>query len=352
MTLRDGREFEAKVVGTDPKSDLAAIRLKGSLRSHPAELRRLVVSCVSASRPGHRQSLRHWPDGDHGHRVGATGRADMGIVDYEDFIQTDAAINPGNSGGALVNMRGELVGINTAIFSRTGGYQGVGFAIPSDMIHPILDSLVKDGKVSRGFLGIGIQTVDSDLAQALNLGTKRGVLVSQVQDGSPAKAAGLQRGDVITAVNDNKVKDSSQLRNRIASHRPGSKVTLTVLRGKEIRTLTATLKDLAGSTADAGSPVEPKAESLSGISVSGISPQMRSQYDLPATLKGVIVTDVDPSSRAARAGLRPGDVILEVNRNKVDSASAFAKASKKAGNVMALLVYRDDSTVYLAIRNK
>jgi serine protease Do len=241
VTLADGTEYDAKVVGVDKQSDLAVVQMQGDVPKLKAisfgdsSKIRLAQPVLAVGDPfGVGQTVTMGI-------VSAKGRASVGIEDYEDFIQTDAAINPGNSGGALVDLRGDLIGINTAILSRSGGYQGVGFAIPSNMAKPIMDALVKDGKVSRGYLGVGLRDLTRELAQEHKLTATRGVLVEQVVPASPADKAGLQVEDLIVAVDGGAVTDRDHLRNAIAMKGAGAKVQLEVLRGKRTDTLTATL---------------------------------------------------------------------------------------------------------------
>jgi Do/DeqQ family serine protease len=237
VTLHDGTDFTAKVIGTDPKADLAVIQLEGKIPvlkplvfgdSHKLRLGEVVLAVGDPFGVGKSVTMGI---------VSAKGRSSMGIEEYEDFIQTDAAINPGNSGGALVNLKGELVGINTAIASPTGGYAGIGYAIPSNMASPIMDMLVKDGKVSRGYLGVNIATVTAQLAQQHKLGASRGALIAGVQDGSPASKAGLVEGDVVTAINGAEVRSSEVLHNLIATYKPGTTVDLEVARKTSGRTV-------------------------------------------------------------------------------------------------------------------
>ncbi len=235
VTLHDGREHEARLVGTDPKSDLAVLQLAGK----PGKLVPLPFADSSRLRLGEVVLAVGNPFGV-GQAVtmgivSATGRAAMGIVDYEDFIQTDAAINPGNSGGALVNLKGELVGINTAILSRTGGYQGIGFAIPTNMARPIMDALIKDGRVSRGWLGVTLAPLDADAAARARLGAARGVLVAQVGDDTPAARAGFTPGDVILAIDGAEVRDVGRLRNAVAIKGAGQTATFDVHRDGKVK---------------------------------------------------------------------------------------------------------------------
>ena len=244
VTLHDGSDHKAKVVGTDPKSDLAVLQLEGKLPaltplpiadSGKLRLGEVVLAVGNPFGVGQAVTMGI---------VSATGRASVGIAAYEDFIQTDAAINPGNSGGALVNMRGELVGINTAILSRTGGYQGIGFAIPSTMARQIMDMLVKDGKVSRGYLGVGLMPLDDEAASKLKLAPRSGVLVARVEDGGPAARAGLTAGSVITAVDGQAVHDYGKLRNLIAMTGCNHQVTLSVIENGKPRTVKVKLGEV------------------------------------------------------------------------------------------------------------
>jgi Do/DeqQ family serine protease len=250
VTLKDGTELSAKVVGADPKSDLAVLQLEGRL----PPLKPIAFGDSAAMRLGDLVLAVGDPFGI-GQSVtmgivSAKGRGSVGIEDYEDFIQTDAAVNPGNSGGALVNLRGELIGINTAIASKSGGYQGVSFAIPTNMARPIMDMLVKDGRVTRGYLGINIATVNAQIATSQKLGINRGVLVTAIQPDSPAAQAGLAEGDVVVALDGRPLRDASELRNQIAMGTVGAKVDLAVVRrggGKQtVRATLAALPDPQG----------------------------------------------------------------------------------------------------------
>lgn len=351
VTLSDGREFGADVVGTDPKSDLAVVRLEGDVSG----LEPLPFGNSAATRLGDVVLAIGNPFGV-GQTVtmgivSATGRSRVGIVDYEDFIQTDAAINPGNSGGALVNMRGELVGINTAILSRTGGYQGIGFAIPSDMARPIMKSLLEDGKVDRGWLGVVIQDLDKDLSQALQIPNGEGVLISDVAPDSPAAKAGLQRGDVVIEMDGQPATSTSRFRNRVAAHEPGSKVSLVVLRDGKKKQVSVTLGTLAKSPLAQSNAEIDDSGLLSGITVANLSADIRAKYNIPERItQGVLVTSVQPGSSADKARLRKGDVILELNRESVDSVAEFQQLHRKAKDSVLLLVYRDGATLYLALK--
>jgi serine protease Do len=356
VTLYDNREFDADVVGTDPKSDVAVIRLK----TPPADLKPIVIGDSSRIRLGDVVLAIGNPFGV-GQTVtmgivSAKGRTDMGIIvgGYEDFIQTDAAINPGNSGGALVNMEGQLIGINTAILSRSGGYQGIGFAIPTNMATPIMESLKKYGKVTRGWLGVSIQDLDHELATTMKLPTARGVLISDVQAGTPAQKAGLRRGDVVVKIDGRPVETTGNFRNAIALGGSGKKVSLEFYREGKLQTLGIELGEMPGdkpiASGQKSGPV-PAAGGLDGLSLSEITPEVQKRLDLPNDApKGLAVMRVAAGSPAARAGLRPGDVLLEVNRKPVTSVRDFEELYGKAKGNVLLLLYRAGSTVFVVVR--
>ena len=357
VTTSDKREFDATVVGTDPKSDLAVIKIKGS----PAGLVAAEFGDSSKLRLGDVVLAVGNPLGV-GETVtmgivSAKGRADLGIAAYEDFIQTDAAINPGNSGGALINTEGKVVGINTAILSRTGGYQGIGLAIPSSMAQPIMETLKQAGKVSRGFLGVGIQDIDHDLAVALKLTSPNGVLLTEVRGGGPGGKAGLSRGDVVTKVDGRAVTSTGQFRNLIASSGAKKRVSLEVMRDGKALSLAVDLGEVpddASEGASGSSPGTPHATSggaLDGVTLEELTPENRRTLGLSADVqKGVVITDLEQGSAAAKAGLRPGDVVLELNRAPVDSLGKFKELYAKASGDVLLLVHRRGGTVFLVVR--
>ena len=352
VVLYDKREYDAEVVGTDPKSDVAVIKLKNP----PSDLKPIAVGDSSQLRLGDVVLAIGNPFGV-GQTVtmgivSAKGRADVGIADYEDFIQTDAAINPGNSGGALVNMEGKLVGINTAILSRSGGYQGIGFAIPTNMAQPIMDSLKQYGKVTRGWLGVSIQDIDQDLSQTMKLPVARGVLLADVQAGSPAAKAGLKRGDAVVKVDGRAVESSGQFRNAIAAAGANRKVTLDLYREGKLVSVPASLGEMPQDGARASGPGgAPSQRDSDGLALSELTPEVRRSFgigdDVP---KGVVVTGIAQGSAAARAGLRPGDVLLEVNRKAVTSVRDFEDAYAKAKGNVLLLLYRRGATVFVVVR--
>jgi serine protease Do len=357
VTISDKREFDATVVGTDPKSDLAVIKIKGSPPglvaaefgdSSKLRLGDVVLAVGNPLGVGETVTMGI---------VSAKGRADLGITAYEDFIQTDAAINPGNSGGALINTEGKLVGINTAILSRTGGYQGIGLAIPSSMARPIMETLKQSGKVSRGFLGVGIQDVDHDLATAMKLPNPNGVLLTEVRSGGPGGKAGLSRGDVVTKVDGTTVTSTGQFRNLIASSGAKKKVTLEVMRDGKPRSLGVELGEVpdeageAGPAVQSGSPQATTGGALDGVTLEELTPEMRRTLGLGADVQhGVVITDLEQRSAAAKAGLRPGDVVLELNRAAVDSLAKFKELYAKATGDVLLLVQRRGGTLFLVVR--
>jgi serine protease Do len=344
VTLHDKREVEAKVIGTDPKSDVAVLRLKDTRRLRPISLGnsdqlRLGDVVLAVGNPfGVGQTVTMGI-------VSAKGRANMGIVDYEDFIQTDAAINPGNSGGALVNMRGELVGINTAILSRTGGNQGIGFAIPANMVRPIMASLIKQGKVVRGWLGVVIQEVDSDLAAALKLPTREGVLISDVSPTGPAAKVGMRRGDLVVKINGRPVDSTGALRNLVAAAGAGAKAKVEFYRDGRLQSATVALGELP---TDVTARVAPDRQE--GLTVVPLDRASKRRFNIPAQVNfGVVVERAVPGSPAGRAGLQPGDVILEVNRATIDSVGRFNQLYQGSRGRVLLLVHRRGSTMYVIL---
>jgi serine protease Do len=362
ITLSDGREFDADLVGADPQSDVAVIKIKG----RPSGLKPLAFGDSSSLRLADTVLAIGNPFGV-GQTVtmgivSATGRANLGIADYEDFIQTDAAINPGNSGGALLNVRGELVGINTAIASRTGGYQGVGFAIPSNMARTIMTSLKETGKVERGWLGVAIQPLDRELADAMGIDQAHGVLVADVTAGGPAKKAGILRGDVILSVDGREVRSTGELRNVVAANASGKTVTVSVMRNKQQQDIEVELGSVADNKEDprarGRSKDEPDARVsgkglLGGIGVAEVSKQARQRYEIPDKVEaGALVTQVDPRSAAGRAGIAPGDVIIQVDQTPVDDPGDFRDLAGKVGDAKSalLLISRASGTIFVLVK--
>ena len=288
--------------------------------------------------------------------VSAVGRASMGIAEYEDFIQTDAAINPGNSGGPLVNARGELVGVNTAIFSQSGGNMGIGFAVPSNMVRTILDQLVKSGRVVRGWLGVSIQDLSSDLASQFGVSDPKGVLVSDVLDGSPAKRAGLERGDVIVEFDGKTVENPTQLRNAVAQTAIGKKATVKFIRDKGARSVEVAIVEQPKTVAEAGS--EESGESatpaslLSDIEVRELNGELASRLGLSTGERGVVIVRIRSGTVADEAGLKEGDIILEVNRKPVPNVGAYERVASKVGKEQAvlLLIKRQGHTSFITLK--
>jgi len=356
VALTDGREFTAKVVGRDPQTDLAVIKVDAK------DLPAVTFADTSKIEVGDRVLAIGNPFGigetvtsgivsAKGRRVGIL--AD--VQGYEDFIQTDAAINPGNSGGALVDVDGRLVGINTAILSRNGGFQGVGLAVPANLVGQVTEGLVKNGKVVRGYLGLGIQSVTPALAESFNLKDNKGAIVAEVVNSGPADKAGVKEGDVVTAVNGQAITDANNLTMAVSSIAPGSKVTLDILRDGRKQQLTAKTGERPNSrsnrTKDALSSNDQDDEGvLNGVAVNDLDADTRTQLNLPARLKGAVITSVDPESAAARAGLREGDVILELNKQPVASAEQAVELSAKAeGRKTLLRLWSRGTTIFVVV---
>ncbi|AAM72675.1 MAG TPA: DegQ family serine endoprotease [Chlorobaculum sp.] len=345
----DNRKFKAKIVGTDPRTDLAVLKISGSglkpIAFGDSDKLRVGEWVLAIGSPLGENLARTVTQGI----VSAKGRVNVGVADYENFIQTDAAINPGNSGGPLVNIGGELVGINTAIASRTGGFEGIGFAVPSNMAYRVYTSLVKNGKVERGYLGVTIQDIDENIAKGLQLKSPEGVLVGTVMQGGPAARAGLKSGDVILEFNGRKVNSAAELRNRIAAMAPGSSAAIRINRDGAILTLNARLESLPDNATASARSTESKNELL-GFSVAPLTPELAGRLNLKADSRRIVVTSVSKSSRAFSVGLRPGDVVISVDKKPVDSVAAFNAIvkNKKRGDLLFLLVERGWSRMYFA----
>jgi serine protease Do len=354
VTLADKRTFGARIAGTDPKTDVAVLALEGQV---PADLPVVTLGDSDAQRVGDLVLAIGAPFGlDQTVTEGiisATGRSDVGVADYEDFLQTDAPINPGNSGGPLVNMQGEVVGMTSAIASSVGQAAGVGFAIPSNMIKALLGKLTAGQPIVRGQLGIGIQDVTRELADQFGMAEPRGVVISQVAKDSPAARAGLKIGDVIVRFAGEEIGNGRRLRNLVAGTAPGTKVTVELIRDGKPLTVTATVEAQAaapGAPAGAPEPASGRLEKL-GIAVEALTPELARQLQVDVT-RGVVITDVAPASGAAMAGLRKGDVIVEVNRAPVGSPGDLLQALSKAADSHAvlLLIKRQDASLFVVIR--
>jgi len=283
--------------------------------------------------------------------VSATGRANLGIEDYEDFIQTDAAINPGNSGGALVNDRGELVGINTAILAAgSGGNQGIGFAVPVNLARNVMDQIALHGSVTRAYLGVTVQEVTPAIAKAIGLDSPKGALVSRVSPNSPAQKAGLQSGDVILSMNGAPILESNQLRMSISMMGTSQAMKMQIFRNGKTQEVTAETAEMPGKKVERASTERGDSTgALEGVSVESLNPEMAQQAGVAPNTKGVVVTGVDPASAAASSGLKEGDVIQEVNHNKVSNSDEFAGAIQKSKGDSLLLVNRGGNKLYLAV---
>ncbi|MGH7857241.1 MAG: DegQ family serine endoprotease, partial [Candidatus Binatia bacterium] len=341
-------EYEAKVLGSDPKTDLALLQIEPErelprLRLGDSERMRVGSWVVAIGNPFGLQNTVT------AGIISATDRA-IGQGPYDDFIQTDASINPGNSGGPLLNLRGEVVGINTAIFSRAGGNLGIGFAIPSSLARPIVEQLRTKGKVVRGWLGVATQEVDEDLAESFGLEKARGALVSDVRRGSPADDGGIARGDVIVAYDGKPVASSAELPAAVAATPPGERVEVEVVRNGEKKTLEIEVGEMPVDVA--ARPAEGGAEGDLGLAVGPVTPDLAGRLDLPDA-GGVVVRAVRPGSPADEAGIRPGDVILEVDREEVESVEDFAETVRGSDRKSVLfLVQRGEATVFLALRRE
>jgi len=339
VTLNDGRHFSARLIGADPESDVAVVRIEGGqLSALPlADSDELQVGdfVVAIGNPfGLGQTVTSGI-------VSALGRSGLGIEGYEDFIQTDASINPGNSGGALVNLRGELVGINTAILAPGGGNVGIGFAIPVNMARQIMQQLIEYGEVSRGRLGISAQDLTPELAEALNIDTTRGTVIAQVEPGSPAESAGLAVGDILIAVNGKAITSSADVRNQLGLLRAGSTVELGVLRSGRQHTIRAEIEAPEAAHLE-GRLVHPR---LAGA----IFAERQEPLAERGQNAGVTVSEVEPGSAAWRAGLRAGDIILSANRQPARSLQAFRQALADQRQLL-LNLQRGSSAMFVLIQ--
>ncbi|MEI8102220.1 MAG: DegQ family serine endoprotease [Chlorobium sp.] len=347
----DNRKISAKVIGSDPKTDIAVIKVDEK------NLKPVIIGDSDKLRVGEWVIAIGSPLGENLARtvtqgiVSAKGRANVGLADYEDFIQTDAAINPGNSGGPLVNINGELVGINTAIASRTGGFEGIGFAVPSNMAKKVLTSLITTGKVTRAYLGVTIQDIDENLARAMNLKAGEGALVGTVIDGSPAAKYGIKTGDVILDFNGVRVTSSAVLRNAIASQSPGSTAKLHVFRDGSMKQFSIPLQEQsAKEPTSKRSASDDAVSTLLGFRGEELTAERAQKLKLKPGAGKVVVTAISPSSNAYRAGLRAGDIIYSLNKQDVRSYSEYSTlvSKVKKGDLVFILVGRGVSKIYFA----
>jgi serine protease Do len=355
------RKYKAKKVGTDPGTDVALLKIDEknlpAIAFADSEKARAGDIVLAVGNPfGLRQTVTMGI-------ISAVGRGGMGIVDYENFIQTDAAINMGNSGGALVDIKGQLLGINTAIFTRSGGNQGVGFAIPANLARDVMQSLREKGRVIRGYIGASVQPLTPELAEAMKLkGQPVGALVGEVAPNTPSQKAGIKTGDVITAVNGKKISDARELRLMIGSMAPGTKVQIQVNREGQAKTFDVELAEMPpGTTAEGGPEASPeesaqpeKTTVFGGVAVADITDDVRTALNLPKDIQGAVIAEIDSESPAGKAGLREGDVIQEVNKQPVKNAKDLVAISKKlkANEKILLRVYSQGRSGYVALEPK
>ena len=348
VTLSDGRELTAKVIGRDPKTDIAVLKVDAKdlptvpmADSDLVEVGDLVLAIGNPFGIGQTVTMGI---------VSATGRGNMGL-DYEDFIQTDAAINPGNSGGALVDVEGRLIGINTAILSRSGGNQGIGFAIPSNLAREVMHSLIADGRVTRGYIGVLIQDLTPALAKQFELDGVSGALVGDVTPNGPAAKAGIKSGDVIVAFNGKPVAQSRQLKLAVGLAKPGQTVPVKISRDGSTKTVQITIKPLPGDNEVAGNSAHGEdTGTLSGVAVDDLTSEVRSQMRVPASIKGALVVEVAPDSPAAEAGLQRGDIVQEINRKPVRDAQGLVELTRDPEDKTSLLrVWREGSSRFVVV---
>lgn len=338
VKLFDKRVFDGTIIGYDAKTDIAVIKIKAdglrAIKWGDSDKLKVGETVIAIGNPyGLNLTVTSGI-------VSATGRANVGISDYEDFIQTDAAINPGNSGGPLVNVKGELVGINTAIFSTTGGYQGIGFAIPSNMAKVVMDNLIKHKKVVRGWLGVTVMDVDPQMAKANNMKEVKGAVVTDVQEGSPADKAKITMKDIIITFDGKEVEDSAHLRNLVVSTPPGKTVKIEIIRNGKPYSVTATVGEL---------PAEKKVSLsdsvLAGIYVEDLTPKLRSQLGLPSRVNGVVISSIEQGAKAEGVLMR-GDVIVEINNQKINNSKDFAKVAAQTKGSATVWFYRNGRGLY------
>jgi serine protease Do len=354
------RKYKAKKVGTDSGTDVALLKideknLPGITFADSDKARAGDIVLAVGNPFGLRQTVTMGI-------ISAVGRGGMGIVDYENFIQTDAAINMGNSGGALVNIKGELLGINTAIFSRSGGNQGIGFAIPANLARDVMQSLREKGRVVRGYIGASVQPLTPELAEAMKLkGQPTGALVGEVAPKTPSEKAGLKTGDVITAVNGKKINDARELRLMIGSMQPGTRVQVEVNREGQKKTFDVELAEMPPGTTAEGAEATPeesaepeKTTVFGGVAVADITDDIRSALNLPKDIHGAVIAEIDADSPAGKAGLREGDVIQEVNKQPVKNAKDLVVITKKLkpSEKILIRVYSQGRSGYVALEPK
>ncbi|MGR3303585.1 MAG: DegQ family serine endoprotease [Candidatus Scalindua sp.] len=348
VKLSDKREFNAEIVGTDEQTDLAVIKIKGenlvAAKMGDSDILKQGQWAIAIGNPfglNHTVSVGV---------VSAIGRSGVGIANYENFIQTDAAINPGNSGGPLLNIDGEVIGINTAIFTRSGGYQGIGFAIPVNMAKAVLRDLIDKGKVTRGWLGVAIQDMNTSLAEQFGVAVTEGVLISDVQDDSPAKEAGFERGDILIEYDNKAMSDVNQLRNIVAQTEVGIEIKVKVLRKGNETVLTVKIGE---QPSDLFASAKSSIGRDLGMSVQNLTEELAKSFDFEGE-NGIVVSAVEPGSPAAQADVKEGDLIKEVNREKINNIKEFREALKSTekGKDILLLLRRGMHTRFVIIKSK
>ncbi len=349
VLLHNKKEYNGKVIGSDPKTEIAVVKIDArdlpTISWGDSDKLQVGEVVLAVGNPyGLNQTVTMGI-------VSALGRANVGIADYEDFIQTDAAINPGNSGGALVNVKGELVGINTAIFSTTGGYQGIGFAIPSNMVKSVMESLTKKGKVVRGWLGVSIQQLTPELAKQFKLKEDKGTLINDVVENSPAEKAGMKRGDIILEYNGKKTEEPYILRNMVANTLPGEEHIVKIMRDNKIMTLKVVIGELPSDLQQAMTGEYTNV--MKGVGVQDVTAEIAAKLRIPEKIKGVVVNDIDESSAAAGVLLQ-GDVIQEINRVKITDVKKYQEvvAKIKDDESVLLLIYRGGSSLFITLSNR
>lgn len=353
VTLLDKRMFKGRIVGADPKTDIAIVKIDAANLptipwgdSEKLQVGEFVLAIGNPYGLSHTVTMGI---------ISAVGRANVGIADYEDFIQTDAAINPGNSGGPLVNIKGELIGINTAIFSKTGGYQGIGFAVPTNMVRPLMSQLIQKGKIIRGWLGVTIQEMTPEIAQKFGLEKSRGALVSDVTKGSPAEKAGILRGDIVIEFNRKEVKDVASLRNMVSQSKVGSDVLIKILRsGKEytVRLVVAELPREVTEVAPDQMPDDSEMGAFTGLTVMGLTKEIARQLGLSKDERGVVVVKVEPATPADEAGIKKGDIIKEIDRKQISNLEDYNRIASitKRNDTVLLFVARGDKKFYVTLK--
>ncbi|MBT6728617.1 MAG: Do family serine endopeptidase [Deltaproteobacteria bacterium] len=348
VQLYDGQELKARLIGTDPATDISVIKIEGKdMPVLPMGNSNNILVGESVIVIGNPFGLSHTVTFG---IISAKGRTGMGIAEYEDFIQTDAAINPGNSGGPLVDLEGKIVGVNTAIFSNSGGYQGIGFAVPINMARRVMNELIETGQVSRGWLGVGIQNMTPELAKAFGLDKSRGSLVTGVMPGTPAEKAGLQKGDVILRLNGESIENSSVLRNAVADARADATVELELVRNKVVMMLSVQLDERPQQVGEAGTNSDNRNSTPElGFVVQELTPETAQRLGYQKAESGVVITTVKPESPAFNKGLRAGMMIVEMNRKSISSMADFQRevqaSSKEEG--LLLLVKTPQGSQYL-----